>query len=84
MVEATRAARDAGLPIHDVYTPYAVHGLDEAMGLRPSRLTWVCFLAGLTGGTFAVLFQWWSSTVDWPLGESGMADMRTTCTGVGS
>ena len=35
------AARKAGLEIVDVYTPYAVHGLDRAMGLPPSRLPWV-------------------------------------------
>ena len=39
ILSATRASRDAGLAIHDVYTPYAVHHLDEAMGLRPCRLT---------------------------------------------
>lgn len=71
VVSATRAAREAGLPVHDVYTPYAVHGLDAAMGLRPSRLTWVCFLAGLTGGSLALLFQWWTSAVDWPLNVGG-------------
>lgn len=71
VVEATRAAREAGLPIHDVYTPYAVHGLDAAMGLRPSRLTWVCFGAGLTGGALALWFQWWTSAVDWALNVGG-------------
>ena len=39
LLEATRAAREQGLNIIDVYTPYAVHGLDKALGLRPSRLS---------------------------------------------
>jgi hypothetical protein len=68
---ATRAARAAGFAIADVFTPYAVHGLDEAMGLPPSRLPWVCFVAGLAGGGFALGFQIWVSAVSWPLNVGG-------------
>jgi hypothetical protein len=71
VLEATAAARKAGLKIEDVYTPYAVHGMDEAMGLAPSRLTWVCFLAGLGGLTFALGFQVWTQAVAWPLNIGG-------------
>jgi len=71
LLAATRAVRDAGLAIDDAYTPYAVHGLDEAMGLRRSRLTWVCFLAGATGATVALAFQLWTSVVNWPLNVGG-------------
>ena len=41
VLEATRAAKKEGLEIVDVFTPYAVHGMDGAMGLAPSRLPWV-------------------------------------------
>lgn len=68
---ATRAAREAGYQVHDVYTPYAVHGMDEAMGLRRSRLTWVCFFAGLTGGSLALSLQYYTSVVSWPLNVGG-------------
>jgi len=71
LVEATHAARAAGLEVRDAFTPYAVHGLDEAMGQRRSRLTWVCFLAGLTGGTLALSFELWTSAVSWPLNVGG-------------
>lgn len=71
ILAATRAAREAGFPIHDVYTPYAVHGMDDAMGLRPSRLTWVTFLAGLTGGTAAMALQLYTSVVSWPINVGG-------------
>ena len=49
LLAATDAVRRQGLQIVDAFTPYAVHGLDRAMGLRPSRLTWVCFVCGMTG-----------------------------------
>jgi hypothetical protein len=67
ILAATRAARESGYNIHDVYTPYAVHGMDDAMGLRPSRLTWVTFLGGLTGLTAALSLQLYTSVVSWPI-----------------
>ena len=71
LLAATRAVRAAGVAIEDAYTPYAVHGLDDAMGLRRSRLTWVCFLAGTMGATVAITFQLWTSAVSWPLNVGG-------------
>lgn len=67
LVEAADSARKSGFPIHDAFTPFAVHGLDRAMGLKPSRLTWVCFAAAMGGAAFALWFQWWVSAIDWPL-----------------
>ncbi len=40
ILKVTRACRERGYEIVDVYAPYPVHGLDRAMGLRPSRITW--------------------------------------------
>jgi hypothetical protein len=71
VLAATRTVREFGYEIVDVYSPYAIHGIDKAMGLRPSRLTWACFLSGLTGLTIAVLLQYWTSAVDWPLDVGG-------------
>jgi len=70
-LHAAEAAREAGFAIEDAFVPYAVHGMDEALGLRRSRLTWVCFLAGLTGGSCALSFQLWTSAVSWPLNIGG-------------
>ena len=71
ILAATNEARTRGLAIADVYTPYAVHGLDKAMGLRPSRLPWVCFALGLAGAAFKVWFEFWTSAVDWPINVGG-------------
>jgi len=71
VVAATAAVRKAGLGIRDVFTPYAVHGLEAAMGLRRSRLSQVCFFAGLTGLTTMLFFAWWTSAVSWPLNVGG-------------
>ena len=71
VLAATAAVRKAGLGIRDVFTPYAVHGLEAAMGLRRSRLSQVCFFAGLTGLTTMLFFAWWTSAVSWPLNVGG-------------
>jgi hypothetical protein len=68
---AARAARDHGFRIADAYAPYPVHGLARAMGLRPSRLPWLCFGLGLLGATFKLAFQFWAMAVDWPLNVGG-------------
>jgi hypothetical protein len=71
VLEATRATRTNGLKILDVYAPYAVHGLDVAMGLRRSRLPWVCFLAAAVGAALKLWFEFWTTMVDWPVNVGG-------------
>jgi hypothetical protein len=71
ILAATAEARAAGYTIDDVYTPYPVHGMDDAMGLRRSRLTWVAALAGFVGVSGGIALQVWVSASDWPLNIGG-------------
>ena len=71
LLRAVVAVRAADLRIGDVHTPYAVHGLDRALGWRPSRLSWACAFSGLAGAIFMLWFQWWTSAVSWPLNVGG-------------
>lgn len=71
LLAAVRRARAAGDAVLDVHGPYPVHGLDDAMGARPSRLPWVCFAGGLAGLGLALGFQAWTSATDWPLNVGG-------------
>jgi hypothetical protein len=71
LMGAARECRDRGLVVVDALTPYPVHGLDEAMGIRRSRLPWVTLSAGATGLALALWFQYWSSSADWPLNVGG-------------
>lgn len=68
---AARAARAAGLAVHDAYTPFPVHGMDEALGLGPSWLGKACLAFALTGLTAALGFQFWVSVFDWPMNVGG-------------
>jgi len=65
------AARERNLHIVDAYTPYAVHGLDTALGWKPSRLTWACAALGISAAAFMTWFQHWTSTVSWPINIGG-------------
>jgi hypothetical protein len=71
ILEVTRACRERGYEIVDVYAPYPVHGLDRAMGLKPSRITWLTFALGALGATSMLAFQIWTSAVSWPANIGG-------------
>ena len=68
---AIEESRELGLDVVDAYSPYPIHGIDERIGIRRSRLTLVCFFAGLAGLTLGLGFQYWSSATSWPLNVGG-------------
>lgn len=71
VIAAVKAARHHGWRKFDVFAPFPVHGLSEAMEIPRSRIPWVTFAAGLMGAGLAFLFQAWTSAVDWPLNVGG-------------
>lgn len=71
ILHAAEKVRDAGYVRWDVHTPFPVHGMDGAMGLRRSMLPWMVFVMGLAGAGGGLLLQWWTSAVDYPLVISG-------------
>ncbi len=68
---AVKQVRKAGYKIHDVYTPFPIHGLDAAIGLRETSLHTAGFIYGITGTTVAFSFITWVFTTDWPLDIGG-------------
>jgi hypothetical protein len=71
LVRAARVVRDGGYRRWDCHTPFPVHGLAAAMGMRDTRLPWVVLGAGVAGAGIAILMQWWMNAVDYPLNVSG-------------
>ncbi len=65
--QAVRQIRKAGIKIHEVYSPYPVHGLDEELGYRRSRLPIAAFLFGLLGTILALTMQFYMMKFDWPM-----------------
>jgi mono/diheme cytochrome c family protein len=68
---AAEKVRNAGFKNWDTYTPFPVHGIDQAMGIRPTILPWLILGGGLTGCSLALGFQWWANGVDYPFLISG-------------
>lgn len=72
---AVGALRADGFEVDDVHTPYAVHGMDEALGLRESRLGLATLVGGLAGCAIAFGFQIWTHAIDWPLVIGGKSPL---------
>jgi Protein of unknown function (DUF3341) len=68
---AVKKIRHSGYKIHDVYTPFPVHGLDEAIGLGETSLHTAGFIYALCGTSTAVGFISWIYTADWPINYGG-------------
>ncbi|PQJ10938.1 DUF3341 domain-containing protein [Flavipsychrobacter stenotrophus] len=68
---AVSKVRRSGYKMHDVYTPFPVHGLDVAMGLKETDLHIAGFIYGLCGTSTAVGFISWIYTIDWKINYGG-------------
>jgi hypothetical protein len=68
---AAEAVRSAGYRRWDVYSPFPVHGMDEAMGVGPSRVTFIMGTMAATGCATALLMQWWMGQVNYPIVTAG-------------
>lgn len=77
LLSAVRKARHEMFRVYDVFTPFPVHGLDEALGVRRTRLPWATLICALTGLTTAVVLQFYTNILDWPLDVGGKPDNST-------
>jgi mono/diheme cytochrome c family protein len=71
LIHAAKKIRAAGFTKWDTYSPFAVHGIDDAMGIKMTILPWFTVGAGLTGLATAILLQWWTNGYDYPWIISG-------------
>jgi hypothetical protein len=71
LIDAARKVHDAGYKRFDCHSPFPIHGMDKAMGLKRSPLGWMVGLAALIGTSGALTLQWWTSAINYPLNISG-------------
>ncbi len=71
LMNAATKVHESGYRKFDCHSPFPIHGMDKAMGLKRSPLGWIVGLAALAGGSFALWLQWWSSSIEYPLVISG-------------
>lgn len=67
LIKAVEKIRSQKVQIHEVFSPYPLHGIDEALGYKRSRLPKAAFAFGVLGFAFAVFLQFWTMGVDWPM-----------------
>jgi hypothetical protein len=71
LMHAISALKQKGLNIVDVISPYPIHDLDDAIGLKRTRISICCFLYGATGTSLALLMMWYMNIFDWPMDIGG-------------
>jgi len=67
LLHAIDNVRAAGVKIYDVFSPYPVHGIDDALGIERSRLPIAAFFYGMCGLAFALWLQIYTLGFDWPM-----------------
>lgn len=71
LLKAVPKVKEKGFHSLEAYTPYPVHGVDEAIGAGKSKLGILVFIMGTIGAISAFVFQWWTSAIDYPLRIGG-------------
>src|SRR3954454_2244828 len=71
ILNAARTVRRAGFLRWDVHSPFPIHGIDYAMGIKPTILPWLVLGAGLFGLVGGILLQWFTNAFDYPFLISG-------------
>ncbi len=71
LMQAAEKTRDAGYKKFDCHSPFPIHGMDDAMGVKRSPLGYIVGIFAFIGLSGGILLQWWTSTVDYPLVISG-------------
>ncbi|HEX7599498.1 MAG TPA: quinol:electron acceptor oxidoreductase subunit ActD [Polyangia bacterium] len=73
LMKAIPKVRASMLGTVEAYTPYPIHGIDEALGLRRSPLGGMVLVMGVLGAVTALGFQYWISAIDYPIITGGKA-----------
>ena len=64
---AAGKVRDAEYKKWDVFTPFPIHGMDEAMGLKRSKVPIFSFVGGITGFFSGMALAWYTGEFDYAL-----------------
>ena len=73
LLDAAKKIRSAGYSEYDCHSPFPIHGMDDAMGLKRSPLGIIVGVMTLAGAIVAFFLQTWVTTSAYPLVVSGKA-----------
>ncbi len=66
VMHAAEKVRNAGFAVWDVHSPFPIHHINHAMGLRPTILPWITLVHGLAGTAFGLVLTWWINATTVP------------------
>ena len=75
ILKAARVFRQNGFTPVDAHTPFAVHGMEEAIGLPVTRLSFITLIGGILGSSIGFGFMVWTHSIDWPLNIGGKSNV---------
>ena len=71
LITAVKEIRSKDIDIKEVYSPFPIHGLDHALGLKRTRLAIAAFFYGSLGCIFAFDMTYYIMIIDWPMNIGG-------------
>lgn len=71
VVNAARKVREAGFTKFDALSPYPIHAMEEACGIKRSSIPYVTFTAGLIGLLLGLALTYYTAVTDWPINIGG-------------
>ena len=71
LLDATTRAREAGFTKTEAYSPFPIHGMEQAIGFDERLIQKFVFVAGVIGCSVAFGFQYWVSVIDYPMNVGG-------------
>ncbi len=71
LLKAIKNLKEQGIKCIDAISPFPVHGMDSAIGLKRTRISIACFLYGMTGTCLALLMMGYMNIWDWPMDIGG-------------
>ena len=71
LMEAAAKVRDAGYQRWDVFSPFPIHGMSQAMGMKNSKVGWFSFIGGVTGYATGMLMIWFMNAFDYAIPVGG-------------
>ncbi|WP_185864514.1 DUF3341 domain-containing protein [Blattabacterium cuenoti] len=57
--------------IHEVYSPFPIHGLEKILNLEKTNLSFLSFIYGTFGFCISCLLTWYIMIFDWPQNIGG-------------
>ena len=71
LLSSVKEIRSNNIEIEEVFSPFHIHGLDKALGLKETRMGITAFIYGCLGLSLGALMIYYIMIVDWPQNIGG-------------